>query len=72
MNAKGRQISTAFVRQFKHLTDLLTVAIDRCPDELWGRPETKMSEWPVWLAYHAVAAAPTPGRICWISLHFLS
>jgi hypothetical protein len=60
MGMKSKQISTTFVRQFKHLAKLLSVAINRCPDDLWGRPETQTSESPVWLAYHTVAGIAMP------------
>ena len=60
MGMKSKQISTTFVRQFKHLANLLSVAISRCPDDLWCRLETQTSESPVWLAYHTLAAVAMP------------
>lgn len=57
---KNEQISTTFVRQFKHLTKLLTVAISRCPDDLWDRPKTQTADSPAWTAYHAVVTLAMP------------
>ena len=54
--SKNKQISSTFIRQLKNITNMLTVAINRCPDDLWDRPKTRTTDSPAWTAYHAVVA----------------
>ena len=51
-----KRIALSFTRQFKHLANLLTVTINRFPDELWFRDDLKRTPAPAWEAYHAVSA----------------
>jgi len=54
----SKQISSTLVRQLKNIARTLTVAMNRCPDDLWNRPKTRTTDSPAWTAYHAVAALP--------------
>jgi len=53
--ARTKRIATSFVRQFKHLADLLSVTISRYSDELWFRDDLKRTPMPAWEAYHAIS-----------------
>ena len=60
-DVKGNKtISMTFIRQFKHLSKMLTVAINRCPEDLWNRPETRTIQSPAWTACHAVVTLAMP------------
>jgi hypothetical protein len=60
MKKNSYEISTGFCRQFKHLSSALTVAVNRCPDELWIRPRTRTSASPSHIVWHAVESLAMP------------
>ena len=67
---KNKTISVTFIRQFKHISKMLTVAINRCPEDLWDRPETSTTQSPAWTAYHAVVTLAGPHLLNVPSLEF--